>query len=106
MTTTTSRWYEQTQGRTLNEATSHRERWTTDDLEFVVAFTEESSDEELALTLGRSLASIWNIQYRIRSEGVEGVRADVARAMARRAAAARPEVGYDFVTTFPVGWND
>lgn len=95
--------YEQVQGRTLATATSHRERWTVEDLDFVVAFTEEVRDEELALTLGRSLASIWNIQFRIRHEGVEGVRDDVRRAQAR---VASREVGYDFVTTFPPGWND
>lgn len=96
--------YEQAQGRTLVEATARGERWEVEDLDFVVALTDTERDEDIALALGRTLCSIWAIQHRLRNEGVEGVRAEFVE-QARRREASR-EVGFDFVTTFPVGWND
>lgn len=97
-----SEWYAKTQGETLVTADHHRERWTTEDLEFVAAFTDDVTDAELATTVGRSLASLWAIQNRLRNEGVEGVLESYARAGRARAT----EVGYDFITTFPPGWDD
>jgi hypothetical protein len=96
-----SGWYERVQGATKTEATANGEAWDAESLEMVIAFTNEVTDEDLAFTLGRTLASITNIQYRLRHEGVDPVRA----AYAARNVVAR-EVGYDFVNTFPVGWND
>ncbi len=94
-------WYERVQGATSNLAVHSGEAWDAEEIETVIAFTDDVTDEEIALALGRTLAAVWNIQNRIRHEGVDPVRA----AYAKRAVA-RVEVGYDFVTTFPVGWND
>lgn len=103
---TTSTWYEQNQNATLVVADAHREPWTPDDLDFVVAMTDTESDTDIALALGRTLHAITDIQYRIRHDGIEAVRAGYApRAMsdaARRDAAPT----FDFVTTFPAGWFD
>lgn len=67
---------------TLAEAHKHRDDWTVDDLEFVAAFTSQSTDAELALALGRSLYAIESIHATLE-----------ARLTTRRAkagAAARP----------------
>jgi len=69
-------WASTTQGRTLVTADAHGEAWTPDDVEFVAAFTDDVSDEELATTLGRSLYAIWAIQHRLRTSGFD---ADAAR---------------------------
>lgn len=73
MTTATTRWYHATQGATLVTADHHRERWTREDLDLVVAFGDDATNEELAVTCGRTLASIVNIKHRLTYEGVEGV---------------------------------
>lgn len=99
----TNDWAARTQGDTLVTADANGERWTVEDLDIVVAFTDDVSDAELATTLGRTLYSLWAIQTRLRHEGVEGVRSEIVAAdVARRRVASR-EVGYDFVTTFPPG---
>lgn len=61
------------QARTLVTADAHRERWTKDEIEFVVEMTEIERDEDIAIALGRSLYAIWNLQHRVRTVGVEGV---------------------------------
>ena len=61
------------QARTTRSADANGERWTREDLEFVVAFTDTERDEDLAIALGRTLYAIWNIQHRLAHEGVEGV---------------------------------
>lgn len=94
-------WYERVQGATSNLATANREPWESDDLELVIAFTDDVTDEEIAITLGRTLKAIQDIQYRIRREGVDPVR----RAYANRRTVA-VAVGYDYVTTFPPGDRD
>lgn len=69
------------QGRTLVTADHARELWTRDEIEFVVAMTNDERDEDIAIALGRSLYALWAIQYRIRREGVAGVlmRGDAAQ---------------------------
>ena len=103
-TTPQAAWAKRRQGETLVVAEHAGERWTVEDLDLVVMFTDEVSDVELATTVGRSLYAIWAIQHRLRTEGVEGVRADLVE-QARRREASR-EQGWDFVTSFPPGWND
>lgn len=102
----TTAWYTENQERTAVVADAHREPWEADDLDFVVAMTSDASDTEIALALGRTLHAITDIQWRIKREGIAAVRAGYApRAMteARRVASAPT---YDFVSTFPPGWND
>ncbi len=70
----TSTWAARKQGTTLVTADAHGEAWEQDDVELVIAFTDDVRDEELAVTLGRSLYAIWAIQHRIRTEGVDCVR--------------------------------
>lgn len=96
--------YETVQDRTRLTADQLGERWSVEDLDLVVAFTDDVRDEDLAVSTGRTLASIWSIQHRLRHEGVEGVRASIV-AEAKRRVASR-EVGYDWVTTFPPGHFD
>lgn len=98
-----SEWYERVQGATATVAEHNGEAWESSDIDLVLAFTDEVTDEEIAVATGRTLASIWAIQHRVRQEGAESVRKAYARQSVR---AAREEVGYDFVTTFPPGWND
>jgi hypothetical protein len=69
-----SEWYERVQGATSNVATANGEAWDAESIETVIAFTDDVTDEELAITLGRTLAAVWNIQHRLRSEGVDTVR--------------------------------
>lgn len=56
------KWAHKVEARTLAEAEKHREEWTQADLEFVAAFRDECTDEELALTLGRSYYAISSIK--------------------------------------------
>lgn len=104
-TATPTTWANRVQATTLATATAYKQRWETDDLELVVEFTETVSDEDLALVLGRSLYAIWNIQYRLRHEGVEGV----LQASKVDATQVRPLSNrvYTFVgDDVPPGWND
>lgn len=55
------------QGRTLPLASHHRETWTPDEVEFVLAMTDEERDEDIAVALGRSLYAVWNLQHRLRT---------------------------------------
>lgn len=98
-------WARRTQGTTLVTATERGERWTRDDLDLVVAFTDDERDEDIAITLGRSLYAIWNIQNRLRHEGVEGVIASYANDATRvRPLSSRT---YTFIgDDVPPGWND
>lgn len=97
-------WAERTQGVTLVTATERGERWTRDDLEFVVAMTETERDEDIAVALGRTLFAIWNIQFRLTHEGVEGVVASQERTTPVRPLSNRT---YTFIgDDVPAGWND
>lgn len=87
------------QGNTLITADNAGERWTRDELELVVAFTDDTRDEDIAITLGRSLYAIWAIQHRLRNEGVEGV---LERDL-RRDAAPAPTCASHFVVLLPTG---
>lgn len=73
-----SDWYARTQGNTLLEAENHRHPWDAQDIETVIAFTDTDTDEDIALTLGRTLKSIQDIQWRMRHEGVDMLRAAYA----------------------------
>lgn len=65
------------QAITLPEATSHREFWSQDELDFVLTF-ENERDEEIALALGRTLYAVRGIR------GVLHERRAVRRPVARR----------------------
>lgn len=90
-------WARRVEASTLVTADQHREEWSQEDLEFVAAFRNEASDEELATTLGRSLYAIWSIKH------VLDERLGRRRPLTERQRLARAE-GFDFVTTFPPGW--
>jgi hypothetical protein len=92
-------WAARVEGATLVTADHHRETYTRDELELIVAFTDDATDEEIAYALGRSLYAIWSIQARIRSGEI-----DVATP--RRVNPAMIERSYDYVTTFPPGHFD
>lgn len=81
-----SKWYDTTQGATKALAEANGLPWEGDDIDMVIAFTDVTTDEEIAYATGRTLASIWAIQHRVRTEGVDPVR----RAYARRADAPAP----------------
>lgn len=84
MTNTASAdWAHRVQSETLLHAEAYGEPWTPDELELVLAFTDDATDEELAITLGRSLYAIWAIQHRAR---VGDVDLDAARRQAARKA--------------------
>lgn len=87
------------EGETLVTADNHRESYTRDELEMIVAFTDDATDEEIAYALGRSLYAIWSIQSRIR-------RGEIEIAAPRRVNPALIERSYDYVTTFPPGHFD
>lgn len=92
-------WAERIEGETLVVADAHRESWTTEDVDFVRAFTDDATDEEIAYALGRSLYAIWSIQSRIRSGEFDASRV-------RRIDPRKIERSYDYVTTFPPGYFD
>lgn len=71
-------WYERTQGATKAEADANGLPWDGESVDTVIAFTDEVTDEELALTLGRTLSAVWAIQHRMRTEGVVALRAAYA----------------------------
>lgn len=73
-----SDWYARQQGATSNLAVHSGEAWTADEIETVIAFTDDTTDADIALALGRTMAAVWNIQHRLRTDGVNGVRAAYA----------------------------
>jgi hypothetical protein len=79
-----SDWYARTQGATTLEATHNGEAWSADEIETVIAFTDTDTDANIALALGRTMAAVWNIQFRLRTEGVDTVRRAYAPAPAPR----------------------
>ena len=92
-------WAARVEATTLITADHHRETWTREEIELVMAFTDDATDEEIAVTLGRSLFAVWSIQHRIRS-------GDLNVAPQRRIDPSKIERGYDYVTTFPPGYFD
>lgn len=76
-------WYERTQGMTANVATNHREPWSVEEIDTVLEFTTTDTDADIALALGRTLKSIQDIQWRLRREGVDTVRAAYAPRVVR-----------------------
>lgn len=93
-------WATEVEQRTLKTADNHKEIWDVEDLEFVAAFAADSTDEELALTLGRSLYAIQSIKKVLD----ERINREVA---ARRTEARATERGYTFIDgDYPPGWND
>lgn len=71
-------WYDRVQANTKAQADAHRLPWDGDSIEMVIAFTDDSTDEDIALAMGRTLKSIQDIQWRVRHEGVNAVRAAYA----------------------------
>lgn len=69
-----SEWYDRQQGATVALAEHNGEHWSADEIETVIAFTDDTTDAEIALALGRTMAAVWNIQHRLRVEGVDTVR--------------------------------
>lgn len=55
------------QNVTRANATHHNERYTVEEIDFVVAFTDTTPDHEIADALGRSLYAIVAIQARLRA---------------------------------------
>ena len=55
-------WQHKVEARTLVTADQHRELWSAEDLEFVAAFRDTCTDEELAYALGRSYYAIASIK--------------------------------------------
>lgn len=55
-------WTQRVQRETLETATKWGEGWTLADIEFVFAFTDVATDQELAHATGRSLYSVQTIQ--------------------------------------------
>lgn len=95
---TANTWAAEVEQRTLATADNHRETWDVEDLEFVAAFANSASNEELAVTLGRSLYAIQSIKNVID----ERVRREVAK---RNVAARQSERGYTFIDgDYPPGW--
>lgn len=82
------------QGRTLPVATHHYEAWSPSEVELVLAFTDEATDEEIAITLGRSLYAVWNLQHRLKVGAFDfAAMRDIAR---RSATTTRPQCGVCF----------
>ena len=69
-----SDWYARTQEATKANADANGLPWTSEDVDLVIAFTDDVTDEDIALATGRTLAAVWNIQHRVRTEGVVAVR--------------------------------
>jgi hypothetical protein len=94
----TIKWAHRVEAETLKTADNHRETWDLDDLEFVAAFRDETNDEELAVTLGRSLYAVQSIK-RVLDERI-------TREVAVRNVT-RTETGWTFIgDDVPPGWND
>lgn len=83
----TNAWAAAAQGGTLALADHWGEEWTADEVELVAAFTDDVTDEELALTLGRSLYAIWAMQHKLRTTGFDF---DAARRRERARAVVAP----------------
>ncbi len=71
-------WYERTQAATKECADAHRLPWDSESIETVIAFTDTVTDEEIAYATGRTLKAIQDIQWRMRHEGVDMLRAAYA----------------------------
>jgi hypothetical protein len=100
--TATTEWYTRTQGMTVITADANGEPYTRDDLEFIAEFTNDATDADIALALGRTLAGIWNIQHRIKTGDI-----DLSRATRRDAIRHPLERAYTFIgDDVPMGWND
>lgn len=88
-------WYSETQAKTRATATRHNETWILADVEFVSAFSSEP-DAELAVTLGRTLASITWMKHELRKGYTPS---DMVRTPAKA------ERGYTFIgDDVPEGW--
>jgi hypothetical protein len=89
--------WEQQQERSLEAATNWGKGWTSDELELVVTFRDEPV-VEVARALGRTVYAVTTIRGAI--EAGKPVGGGAGRKPRRE------EPSYDFVTTFPPGWND
>lgn len=82
-TTSASRIAHQDEARMLAE--HNGQPWTPDEVEFVAAFTDDCIDAELAISLGRTLYAVENLQHRLRTTGLNF---ELARIRAARVEAA------------------
>jgi hypothetical protein len=91
-------WDQKVEQRTLVTADNHRELWDDDDLAFVAAFRDDATNEELAVTLGRSLFAITSIKQVLDER--------IAKQVAERRRAQRPsQRAYTFIDgDVPPGW--
>lgn len=55
-------WTRRTQNATREIASNNGEGWTIADLEFVTTFTNDATDAEIAITLGRTLYAIQSLR--------------------------------------------
>lgn len=105
-TTTPATWATRVQSDTVSYATENGAPWERDDLMFVAEMTGVETDEDIAYATGRTLYAIWAITHRIRRMGLDAVIACEGVARSNEATRRANAPTYDFVTTFPVGWND
>lgn len=91
------------QSETIETASAWGEPWTPDEVQFVREHTDIESDADIAFVLDRTLYAVENLQHRLHNGGV-----DLDASRATRGEQVRPLSNrtYDFVTTFPEGWND
>lgn len=91
-------WQAKVEANTLATAKNHRSTWTSDDLEFVAAFRDEATDEELAIALGRSYFAIASIKRELDERMTKSVEE-------RTVSTQRREKGWTFVgDDVPPGW--
>lgn len=90
------------QARTTTCAESNGDAWETSDIEFVIAFTDDARDEDIAIALGRTLYAVWSVQTRIRNDGIDATRTFYARRNVTRVERSYTFIGDDV----PPGWND
>ncbi len=67
VTTSSAVHAHRTQASTLEGASHRYQRWTREELEYVVTHTDVVKDEDLAVELGRTYFAMWSIQHRVRA---------------------------------------
>jgi hypothetical protein len=89
--------WKQQQERSLETAANWGKGWTSEELELVVTFGEEPV-VEVARALGRTVYAVSTVR------GLLEAGQPVGGGNGRKPEKAEPS--WDFVTTFPPGWND
>ena len=81
----------------LETAVNWGKGWTSEELEFLAEFPEVPT-LELAEAMGRTVYAVSNVRQALeRGEKVGSVREKPRE---------KREIVFDFVTTFPLGWDD